>query len=56
MSIRVHFEEELEDLKKQIKELAHNVKDSLDQAIYVLYQGDVEAAKKILEDDAAIDR
>ncbi|WLR46261.1 phosphate signaling complex protein PhoU [Halobacillus litoralis] len=56
MSIRVHFEEELEDLKKQIKELAHDAKDSLDRAIYVLYQGDVEAAKKILEDDAAIDR
>jgi phosphate transport system protein len=56
MSIRVHFEEELEDLKEQIKELAFDAKNSLDRAIHVLYQGDVEAAKKIREDDSFIDR
>ncbi|WP_226583047.1 phosphate signaling complex protein PhoU [Halobacillus litoralis] len=55
MSIRVHFEEELESLKNQIKELALDAKSSLDSAIHVLYQGDVEKAKQILEDDAVID-
>lgn len=55
MSIRAHFEEELEDLKKQIKELALDAKYSLDAAIHILYQGNVDGARKIIEEDATID-
>lgn len=55
MSIRVHFEEELESIKEQIKDLAIDAKYSLDTAIHLLYQGDVEAAEKLIEDDAVID-
>ncbi|CDQ18005.1 phosphate uptake regulator, PhoU [Halobacillus karajensis] len=56
MSIRIHFEEELENLKKQIQELALDAKESLDEAIRVLYKGDVEAAKKVIENDTLMDR
>lgn len=56
MSIRIHFEEELESLKNQIKVLAIDTKNSLDKAIKVLYKGEVQAARKILEDDSIIDR
>ncbi|KHE67282.1 phosphate signaling complex protein PhoU [Halobacillus sp. BBL2006] len=55
MSIRVQFENDLNDLKEQIKELALDTKYSLDAAIHVLYQGDVEKAKQIIEDDSIID-
>lgn len=56
MSIRVHFEEDLNKLKEQIKDLAFDTKYSLDTAIHVLYQGDVEAAKKVLVEDVHINR
>ncbi|ARI77052.1 phosphate signaling complex protein PhoU [Halobacillus mangrovi] len=55
MSVRAHFEKDLNDLKEQIKDLALDTKYSLDSAIHVLYQGDVEKAKKIIEDDSIID-
>ncbi|MBN8236636.1 phosphate signaling complex protein PhoU [Halobacillus kuroshimensis] len=55
MSIRVHFEGELESIKEQIKDLAIDAKYSLDTAIHLLYQGDVEAAEKLIENDAVID-
>ncbi|ASF39917.1 phosphate transport system regulatory protein PhoU [Halobacillus halophilus] len=55
VSIRQHFEDELNDLKEKIKELALDSKYSLDTAIHVFYQGDVSKATKIIEDDAIID-
>ncbi|MYL37177.1 phosphate signaling complex protein PhoU [Halobacillus litoralis] len=55
MSIRAHFEGELENIKVQIKDLAIDAKYSLDTAIHLLYQGDVEAARTLIEKDAVID-
>ncbi|QAS54184.1 phosphate signaling complex protein PhoU [Halobacillus litoralis] len=56
MSIRAHFEEELNDLKEQIKQLSIDTKESLDAAIHVLYAADVEGAKRIMEEDSIIDQ
>ncbi|MBH0229880.1 phosphate signaling complex protein PhoU [Halobacillus yeomjeoni] len=55
MSIRAHFESELKDLKQQIKDLAIETKESLDTAIHVLYQGDVEKAREVMANDQSID-
>lgn len=55
MSIRAHFESELEDLKNQIQDLAIETKYSLDAAINVLYDGNVEKAREVMENDQIID-
>ncbi|UOR12305.1 phosphate signaling complex protein PhoU [Halobacillus amylolyticus] len=55
MPIRVQFEEDLQSIKDQIKQLSLDVKESLDTAIHVLYQGDVDKAKQIMKDDVLID-
>ncbi|WP_079530281.1 phosphate signaling complex protein PhoU [Halobacillus hunanensis] len=55
MPIRAQFDEELLSIKDQLKQLSLDVKESLDTAIHVLYQGDVDKARQIMEDDAFID-
>lgn len=55
MSTRAQFSEELEQLKQQIKELAVEAKYSLDTAIHLLYECDVESAKQLIEDDVKLD-
>ncbi|MCA0970076.1 phosphate signaling complex protein PhoU [Halobacillus litoralis] len=55
VSTRTQFTEELLQLKQQIKDLAIDTKYSLDTAIHLLYEFDVERAKRLIEDDADID-
>ncbi|ELK46210.1 phosphate signaling complex protein PhoU [Halobacillus sp. ACCC02827] len=55
MTTRTHFEEALDGLKKQIQDLALSTKESLDTAIHVFYEGDLEGARKIMEEDEWID-
>lgn len=55
MSTRAQFTEELKDLKQQIKELAIDSKYSLDTAIHLLYECNVDRAKQLIEDDSTLD-
>ncbi|WP_431798830.1 phosphate signaling complex protein PhoU [Halobacillus andaensis] len=55
MTIRVQFEEELAKVKNHINEMSLSAKEALDRAIHILYQGDVQQAKQLIEDDKAID-
>ncbi|MFC7060637.1 phosphate signaling complex protein PhoU [Halobacillus seohaensis] len=55
MPIRMQFEEELKKIKDQINQMSLDVKEALDRAINVLYQGNIAEAKQIMEDDIMID-
>ncbi|MCP8616868.1 phosphate signaling complex protein PhoU [Salirhabdus salicampi] len=56
MSVREHFQDDLEGLKELIKDLAKDVRQRLDEAVYTLYHKDVEGAQKIIDDDKELDQ
>ncbi|MFC7320886.1 phosphate signaling complex protein PhoU [Halobacillus campisalis] len=56
MPIRVQFEQELNKIKNHINEMSLEVKEALHRSIFILYNGDIEQAKQLIEDDKAIDK
>ncbi|PNT94492.1 phosphate signaling complex protein PhoU [Clostridium thermosuccinogenes] len=52
---RHHFDKELEELHHELIRMGSMVEESIENAIYALKKQDIELAKKVLDNDDAID-
>ncbi len=55
MVTRHHFDKELEELHHELIRMGSMVEESIENAIYALKKQDIELAKKVLDNDDAID-